>query len=93
MMSGEGHGDWLSAVQFNPEGTFLATSSGDGSVKVWDLKQANCIETMCDHQQPVWSVSWHWGGTVLASGGMDHTIKLWSPFTYVQDFATTHQLE
>lgn len=76
-MSGEGHTDWLSSVHFNPEGTLLATSSGDGSVKVWDLKKTSCIQTLSDHQQPVWGVSWHWAGTVLASASMDHTIKLW----------------
>ena len=77
MLSGEGHSDWLSAVHFNPEGTSLATSSGDGSVKVWDLKKASCIQTLSDHQQPVWAVAWHWAGTVIASAAMDHTIKLW----------------
>lgn len=80
-MSGEGHSDWLSAVKFNPEGTTLATSSGDGSVKVWDLKKANCILTLSDHQQPVWGISWHWSGTVLASAAMDHTVKLWDSST------------
>ena len=79
-MSGEGHSDWLSAVTFSPEGSTLATSSGDGSVKLWDLKAASCILTLSDHQQPVWSVSWHWSGTLLASAAMDNTIKLWDPF-------------
>lgn len=76
-----GHADWLSSVKFNPEGSCLATGSGDGSIKVWDLKKASCIQTLPDHQQPVWDVTWHWTGTVLASAAMDHTIKLWNPFT------------
>lgn len=80
LMSGEGHTDWLSAVKFNPEGTFLATSSGDGSVKLWDLKKTSCIQTLSDHQQPVWGLAWHWAGSILASAAMDHTIRLWEPF-------------
>ena len=25
----------------------------------------------------VWGCTWHWSGDLLASGGMDHTCKLW----------------
>lgn len=79
LITGEGHNDWLSAVKFNPQGTGLATSSGDGSVKIWDLLKTTCSNTLYDHQQPVWDVAWHWMGSVLASASMDHTIKLWQP--------------
>ena len=82
-MSGDGHNDWLSAVKFNPEGTSLATSSGDGSVKIWDLKKTTCVQTLSDHQQPVFGIGWHWSGTVLASAAMDHTVKLWDPIRYI----------
>lgn len=85
LMSGEGHSDWLSSIKFNPDGSCLATGSGDGTVKIWDLKNTACIQTFSDHQQPVWGVSWHWAGSILASVAMDHVIKLWNPLKYVHN--------
>lgn len=35
----KGHGSWVSSVQFSKESnTVLATSSYDGTVKIWDLR-------------------------------------------------------
>ena len=52
VLSGEGHSDWISDVQFHPSGTLLATSSGDGTVKVWDFERSKCSQTFAEHQQP-----------------------------------------
>jgi sperm-associated antigen 16 protein len=37
ILSGEGHKDWLSGVDFHPAGSHLATSGGDKTVKIWDF--------------------------------------------------------
>merc|ERR1719262_2141652 len=34
VMSGEGHRDWISGVDFHPAGSHLATASGDRTVKI-----------------------------------------------------------
>lgn len=63
LISGEGHLDWLSAIEFHPEGNQLASTSGDGSVKLWDFNKASCVSTFTEHQQPgsvsVWSCTCH----------------------------------
>jgi WD40 repeat protein len=40
IMSGEGHRDWVSGVDFHPHGTHLVTSSGDTTVKVGSKVQS-----------------------------------------------------
>ncbi len=101
MLSGEGHSDWVSCVQYSPNGLCLASASGDGTVKLWNT--SSCINTFSEHQQPgtcvvvwvcvgvlcvcvmvcvVWSCSWHWDSVFLASGGMDHTAKIWDTERY-----------
>ena len=52
LLSGDGHSDWLSCAVFHPSGPRLATSSGDGTVKLWDYSKTVCLNTLTDHQQP-----------------------------------------
>jgi WD40 repeat protein len=40
IMSGEGHKDWISGIDFHPRGSHLVTSSGDCTIKV-------CIKKWC----------------------------------------------
>ena len=39
IMSGEGHKDWIAGVDIHPKGMCAATSSGDGTVKIWDFEK------------------------------------------------------
>lgn len=81
LMNGEGHKSWLADADFHPSGKSLATSSGDGIVKIWSLTNASCLATLSDHTQATWGVSWHSSGDFLASCSMDHTVKLWDANT------------
>ena len=44
-----GHTDWLSCVRFSPSGEYVATSSGDRSVRVWS--EDRCIKIFDEHTQ------------------------------------------
>ncbi|MEW5317599.1 MAG: hypothetical protein WDW38_008884 [Sanguina aurantia] len=77
IMVGEGHKDWVAAVDIHPAGTGLASGGGDCTVKVWDFERQKCVATLTDHKQAVWSVKYHYGGDVLASSSLDHTVRLW----------------
>ena len=37
---------WVQAIAFSPDGTYLASSSDDESVKVWDIVNGQCIRTL-----------------------------------------------
>jgi WD40 repeat protein len=37
ILSGEGHKDWITGVDFHPAGSHLVTSGGDKTIKVWDF--------------------------------------------------------
>ena len=51
-MTGEGHEDWISEVQFHPSGDLLASCSGDGVVKIWNFSKLSSFITLSDHRQP-----------------------------------------
>jgi WD40 repeat protein len=71
-----GHTDWVWSVAFSPDGNTIASSSGDQTVKLWNVSTGECIGTLCGHTNCVHSVTFLDGGTV-ASGSSDQTVKLW----------------
>lgn len=62
---------------FHYRGNHLATSSGDGTLKIWDFTKGMATLTLSDHVQPVWSCAFSEEGDILASSSMDNTCKLW----------------
>ena len=77
LMSGQGHSDWISSVDFHPSGRILATGSGDATVRIWDLGEKQQAHAFREHQNAVWSVNFHTSGDFLASCSMDNTAKIW----------------
>jgi len=78
IMAGEGHKDWVSAASFDPAGAHLATSSGDGTIKIWDFLGSRCLTTLEEHTSVVWDCRFHFeAAQFVASCSMDHTVKLW----------------
>jgi WD40 repeat protein len=72
------HGGHVMAVAWSPNGARIATGSrGDGSVKIWDAKTGQELQSFRGHQGSARSLSWHPDGSRVASAGMDGTIKVW----------------
>ena len=59
----------ITALAFSPDGQTLASGSEDGSMMVWDLKEARRSGLAPSHKGPVWSLAYSQGdGAILASG-------------------------
>ena len=71
-----GHKDKILAVTFAPDGVYLASSSLDGQVIVWDLKK-NGSTVLRGHKAGVWCLAFAPDGKRLATAGRDGTIRLW----------------
>ena len=76
----------LSASSFNPsinrEPTWIASSSFDGSVQVWQVPHGNSSEyklfSYHAHSGPVYALSWSPGGAHIVSGGQDAILRIWN---------------
>ncbi|WP_017315111.1 serine/threonine-protein kinase [Mastigocladopsis repens] len=76
-----GHLGDINSLAFNPQGTTLASSSDDKTIKLWNLKNKKGIRTLHGHKGIVYSVAISPDGQTLVSGSQDKTIKVWNPNT------------
>uniref|UniRef100_A0A8C6U9P1 Uncharacterized protein n=1 Tax=Neogobius melanostomus TaxID=47308 RepID=A0A8C6U9P1_9GOBI len=77
LLSGEGHSDWLTSCSFSPDGDKLATTSGDSTVRVWDLSRGLCLLSLRGHLRATWVHFLPSCDHLLLSSGRDHMLLLW----------------
>ena len=77
----DAHTNWVTSVAFSPDGTMIASGSGDRTVKLWDVATQREIATLEAHRNVVYSVVFSPDGTMIASGSDDNTVRLWDVAT------------
>ncbi|KAF8084363.1 hypothetical protein N665_0721s0020 [Sinapis alba] len=77
----DGHKDAVLCVSFSPDGTQLASGSGDTTVRLWDLYTQTPMFTCTGHTNWVMSVAWSPDGNHLVSGDLAGNICCWIPKT------------
>ncbi len=77
------HTDQVTSVAFSLDGTMLASGTGDGTVKLWNVEAGQNIATFAGHAGSVESIALSPDGKTLATGSgvWDGTVKLWDVTT------------
>lgn len=65
------------SVEFSPDGRWLVSTHGDGSILIWDVAERERIANLNEHSGPVRAVSFSPDGKLIASGGDDRSIIVW----------------
>ena len=77
-----GHTGAVYSVAFSPDGTRIASGSGDDTVRVWDAATGQPVgDPLTGHTGAVISVAFSPDGTRIASGSADNTVRLWDAAT------------
>ena len=75
------HDSPVNSIAFNPDGSLLASGSGDNVVRLWVPDTETLQATLHGHTASVLSVAFSSDGSLLASGSADGTIRIWNPHT------------
>jgi len=73
-----GHRGPVRDVCFSPDGTVLASSGNDGSVRLWNPRTGQALRTLHGHNRPVTSLAFSPDGARIASGDSDSMLRIWS---------------
>lgn len=86
-----GHNAPITALAVSHDGATVASADASGALSTWDLGAARRVGgSTTAHNGPVWSLDYSYGeGKVLASGGSDCRVKLWSSSSSAEGGAGT----
>jgi WD40 repeat protein len=66
------------ALTWSPDATRIASTSGDGTIQVWNVATGSTILTHSSSKQATFSVTWSPDGKYLASGHNDGIVQVWN---------------
>ena len=73
----KGHDKEVWSIQWNPDQTYFASASIDGTVGIWDGRQRKIVKRL-SHPKPVWSAQWSPDGNQLATSCDDGNLRIWN---------------
>ena len=80
-----GHQQAVTAVDYSPDGRYLASASRDRTVKIWNAATGEEVHTLT-HVDDVLAVAYSPDGRYLASAGRDKTVRLWDVKTWKEQY-------
>ena len=73
-----GHTSWINNIRFSTNNKFIATSSNDNTVRLWNRTNLNAQPiTLADHNDWVWSVAFTADNTQVMAATTNKEIKVW----------------
>jgi WD40 repeat protein len=85
-----GHGGTITGLDFSPDGLTLASSSRDGTIRLWDVYGEAERLILAGHTDRVLDVAFSPDGSRVASASWDGTIRLWDTTTGVEIMSLNH---
>ncbi|MCA9064470.1 MAG: protein kinase [Planctomycetaceae bacterium] len=75
------HNESICCARFSPDGDVLATSSADGTIRIWDVATSRLVRELTGHHGDVNKLQFIRDERTLASAGDDGTVRFWDTGT------------
>jgi len=72
-----GHTGGVTSCAFSPDGQLLATTSDDGTARLWRVADTAAEQVLAGHTGGVWGCAFSPDGALLATASHDRTVRLW----------------
>ena len=73
----KGHTNVIYSLAFSPNSRYLASGSGDFTVRIWNIKKQTQIHELSGHKDDIYALSWFPDNQSLVSGAYDNTLIIW----------------
>lgn len=73
-----GHDAYIYMVVWSPDGLKLASSSRDGTIRIWDATNYELLDILEAHEGGVVYVTWSPDSRQLITSGHDNTLRIWA---------------
>ncbi|KAJ2852272.1 Chromatin assembly factor 1 subunit [Coemansia brasiliensis] len=64
-------------LAWSPDGAFLVSASVDNTARVWDARDARCVQVLADHSHYVQGVAWDPLNEFIASQSSDRSLRVY----------------
>jgi WD40 repeat protein len=72
-----GHTGSVTDCAFSPDGVLLATTSDDGTARLWEVATRSTRTVLAGHTGGVWGCAFSPDGAMIITVGDDRTVRLW----------------
>jgi WD40 repeat protein len=76
-----GHSSWIWRIKPSPFNNYVATSSADTTVKIWNSFNWTLVRALPQNSSWVWALEWLDKDTLASASWAEQTIKIWSMAT------------
>lgn len=83
----------VSAFAFSPDNRFFAAANRQGKIHVWNTLTGDKVGASSRHTNVVTVLRFNSASTILASGSIDRTARLWSFLESVEDRVFEHEIQ
>lgn len=72
------HSQGINSISFSSDSKYIASGNKDNTIKIFEVKNGECLHTLQGHSNSVNSVSFDPNGKYIVSGSDDKTVKIWN---------------